>query len=146
MVARDASSETETPTASLAPMDVSEEEIGELAGPRPKSSPVVERLKAHRPAETTGRPVVDKASPAPISSKDMAAIRKAGQPAAKVRARFTVSDAPADPLGEQAEAGSAPERTRKTAERRRDHALKLRCSIQSDRVGRSGFYRSGNGL
>ena len=65
---------------SAEPIDVTEEEIEPLAGSREGSVAAVRRLRARASvrAKATGRLVSDHAAPAPISSEELMAIKKAG--------------------------------------------------------------------
>ena len=85
---------------SAEPIDVTEEEIEPLAGSREGSVAAVRRLRARASvrAKATGRLVSDHAAPAPISSEELMAIKKAGGLHKSLRDRLTGSEEAAETL------------------------------------------------
>ena len=78
------------------PAPLTEDDIAALAGRRDKAATVVRRLTTHRSAAATGRLVSEKEAPAPITAKEMAAIRRSRRSTTTTRDRFQRSDTPAE--------------------------------------------------
>jgi hypothetical protein len=93
---------------SAEPIDVTEEEIAQLAGPRDGSVAAVRRLRATVRAKATGRLVSDRAAPAPISRDELMAIKKAGGLPKSLRDRLSSSEQAAGIL--KSGSSAAPDR------------------------------------
>lgn len=89
------------------PVDVTEEEIRELAGSRDKPVAAVARLTTGRAALSAGRLQSDHDAPAEIRSDELAALRRATDRPADILRRLTPSDAPSRPFVERQDERSA---------------------------------------
>jgi hypothetical protein len=74
-------------------MDVTDDEIRELAGSRDQRVSAVSRLKKLVPSEATGRLVTRASVPAPISASEMEVLQRTGELPEKVMKRLTPSQA-----------------------------------------------------
>lgn len=78
------------------PLEVTDEEVVELAGRRSKPVAAVARMRKQVPTEATGRLVSDAAAPARVSRPELTSMRRAGRRPDAVLKRLTPSDVPAD--------------------------------------------------
>lgn len=73
------------------PMDVTDEEVEQLAGRRTKPVAAVKRMRKLVPAEPTGRLTTDGAIPARINREELTSMRRAGSSPDKLIGRLAAS-------------------------------------------------------
>lgn len=83
-----------------APIELTDDEVGELAGDRKGRVAAVARLKKEVPTEAIGRLETAGPAPASISAKDLEAVRRSGRLPATLLRRLTPSDVAAEPPAE----------------------------------------------
>lgn len=83
------------------PVDLTEDEVRELAGRRAKPVAAVARIKRLVPAESTGRLISDLDAPARITRKELPILRQAGKRPDKIVSRLTPSELPAEQVVER---------------------------------------------
>jgi hypothetical protein len=96
------------------PVPLTEDEVTALAGRRARAASIVRRMTAHRPAAATGRLVTENESPARITAKEMAAVRRARRSTSVVRKRLAESAVSAEQQTEPKDRKSRPERPPKS--------------------------------
>lgn len=78
------------------PMDLTDEEVAELAGRRSRPVAAVARMRKRVPSDATGRLVSDRSDPARVSKDEVVGMRRAGRRPDQVLRRLTPSDVAAD--------------------------------------------------
>jgi len=77
------------------PLDLTDEDVAELAGRRSKPPGAIARMRKHVPTQPTGRLVTEAEVPARLSRAELTAMRRPGKSPEAVLRRFTPSEEPA---------------------------------------------------
>jgi hypothetical protein len=87
----------EQPPRPARPIEVTDDDVEQLAGDRAGRVASVARLKKLVPSGPTGKLITRASVPAPISAREMDALRVDEQPPDRVRNRMTESPSAAEP-------------------------------------------------